>query len=46
MCDHIRRVCGDEVVNRCKPILGLDNEGEVNGVWRDLGIPNMWYTSG
>ena len=46
MHDQIQRVGGDELVNRCKPIWGLNNEGEINGVWRDLGIPNMWYIMG
>lgn len=46
MRDQIGRVGGDELVNRCKPIWGLNSEGEINGAWRDLGIPNMWYIMG
>ncbi|CAK5275373.1 unnamed protein product [Mycena citricolor] len=40
--DNIRRVCGDIVADRCKPIWGLDAEGEVRGCWRDLG--NLAYS--
>ncbi|PPQ97225.1 hypothetical protein CVT26_000750 [Gymnopilus dilepis] len=43
---HIRSVCGEEVANRCKPIWGLDDEGEINGVWRDLGVPGLWTMLG
>ena len=44
--DQIWRVGGDELVSRCKPLLGLDSEGEINGVWRNFGVPNMWYMMG
>ena len=27
-------------------IWGLDNEGEINGVWRDCGLPNFYYMMG
>ncbi|KDR66366.1 hypothetical protein GALMADRAFT_162115 [Galerina marginata CBS 339.88] len=43
---HIRRVCGDEVASRCKDIWGLNDEGELNGVWRDLGVPGLWMMLG
>jgi len=29
--EHIRRVCGDEVTDKCKVIWGFDEEGEVKG---------------
>ncbi|KAJ6515648.1 hypothetical protein C8R45DRAFT_957213 [Mycena sanguinolenta] len=44
--DNIRKVCGDELADKCKPIWGLDEEGEINGCWRDLGIPGLWYMMG
>ena len=44
--DQIRRVGGDELINRCKPVWGLDSEGEIMGAWRNLGVPNMWYMMG
>lgn len=42
----MRRICGDEVADQCKRIWGLDKEGELNGCWRDVGIPNMWFMMG
>ena len=43
---QIRRICGEEVADRCSPIWGLNKEGEINGVWRDLGVPGLWYMMG
>jgi len=42
----VRRLCGDEVGDACKPIWGLNSEGEINGAWRDLGVPGLWYMIG
>ncbi|KAF7355516.1 hypothetical protein MSAN_01468600 [Mycena sanguinolenta] len=44
--DNIRKVCGDTLTDKCKVIWGLDEEGEINGCWRDLGIPGLWYMMG
>ncbi|KAJ6628886.1 FAD/NAD-binding domain-containing protein [Mycena sp. CBHHK59/15] len=44
--DNIRKVCGDEVADKCNPIWGLDEDGEIKGCWRDLGIPGLWYMMG
>ncbi|KAK7054240.1 hypothetical protein R3P38DRAFT_2856057 [Favolaschia claudopus] len=44
--DNIRKVCGDELTDRCKPIWGLDAEGEIQGCWRDTGLPGLWYMMG
>ena len=44
--EHIRSVCGNEVANRCSPIWDLNKEGELNGTWRDLGVPGLWYMMG
>jgi len=44
--DNIRKVCGDALTDKCKPIWGLDTEGEIQGCWRDLGIPGLWYMMG
>ncbi|KAJ7498695.1 hypothetical protein FB451DRAFT_1334343 [Mycena latifolia] len=44
--DNIRKVCGDELAAKCKPIWGLDEEGEIQGCWRDLGLPGLWYMMG
>ncbi|KAF8150950.1 hypothetical protein B0H34DRAFT_730728 [Crassisporium funariophilum] len=42
----IRKVFGDEVAERTKPVWGLNEEGEINGCWRDLGVEGMWYMMG
>ncbi|KAI0294205.1 hypothetical protein BC826DRAFT_1091694 [Russula brevipes] len=39
-------ILGPEAGARLKPIWGLDPEGEIQGVWRDLGIPRAWYMMG
>ncbi|PCH39755.1 FAD/NAD(P)-binding domain-containing protein [Wolfiporia cocos MD-104 SS10] len=44
--NSIRSVCGDAVAEACNPIWGLDQEGEIQGVWRDLGVPGLWYMMG
>jgi hypothetical protein len=31
---------------RLKPIWGLDAEGEIQGAWRDIGLPNLWCMMG
>jgi hypothetical protein len=43
---HIRRVCGDALVEKCKPIFGLDSEGEIQGALRDIGVRGLWYIMG
>ncbi|KAF8813407.1 FAD/NAD(P)-binding domain-containing protein [Phlegmacium glaucopus] len=42
----IRKVCGDEVAEKMKPVWGLDEEGELNGCYRDLGYQGLWYIMG
>ena len=42
----MKRVVGDELTSRCKPVWGLDSEGEISGAWRNIGVPNMWYMIG
>ena len=44
--EHIRKVCGDAVFERTGHIWGLDPEGELNGVWRDLGVKGLWSMVG
>ncbi|KAG6897057.1 hypothetical protein C0992_004376 [Termitomyces sp. T32_za158] len=44
--DHIRKVVDEDVFNRVKPVWGLDPEGELNGVWRDLGVKGLWLMLG
>ncbi|KAJ7159293.1 hypothetical protein C8R43DRAFT_882040 [Mycena crocata] len=42
----VRKICGDEIGDKVKPIWGLDAEGEIRGTWRDLGVPGLWYMMG
>eukprot|EP00753_Platysulcus_tardus_P018884 PLAT7028.1.p1 GENE.PLAT7028.1~~PLAT7028.1.p1 ORF type:complete len:650 (-),score=-151.71 PLAT7028.1:131-2080(-) len=42
----VLRILGDKVANKLGPIWGISEEGEINGAWRDLGIPNLWYMMG
>jgi hypothetical protein len=44
--DVLRKICGNEIADKIKPILGLDEEGEGRGSWRDLGVPGLWFVSG
>lgn len=44
--DLIRDVCGDAVADNIGHIWGLDEEGEVRGVCRDLGLEGFWCMMG
>ena len=33
-------------MDKCKPIWGLNKEGEINGAWRDTGVKGLWYMAG
>ncbi|RDB27058.1 putative indole-3-pyruvate monooxygenase YUCCA3 [Hypsizygus marmoreus] len=43
---QLRKVCGDAVADAAKPVWGLDDEGEIKGVWRDLGVKGLWCMLG
>ncbi|TFK48074.1 FAD/NAD(P)-binding domain-containing protein [Heliocybe sulcata] len=40
------RLLGDKAADKLRPIWGISEEGEINGAWRDIGIPNLWYMMG
>jgi hypothetical protein len=42
----VRRICGEELGKKVKPVWGLNEEGEINGLWRVLGVPGLWYMMG
>lgn len=44
--EGVRKVCGDEVADKIKPLWGLNEEGEINGCYRDLGYQGLWYIMG
>ncbi|TCD68951.1 hypothetical protein EIP91_009341 [Steccherinum ochraceum] len=44
--DVVRPIVGDTVVDRMPPIWGINDEGEIRGVWREIGTPGLWYMVG
>lgn len=44
--DGYKKILGEELGRRVKPIWGLDSSGEPKGVWRDIGIDNLWSMLG
>jgi putative flavoprotein involved in K+ transport len=46
MRETARRVLGDAAADRCGPVWGLDEEGELRGVWRPTGHPSLWFAAG
>ncbi|KUJ10839.1 putative flavin-containing monooxygenase YUCCA3 [Mollisia scopiformis] len=41
-----RKIFGDKVADRCKDVWDLDEEGEVNAMWRPSGHPGFWFMGG
>jgi len=46
MADSARKIVGEEIGKRLKPVWGLDEEKHVRGVHRDSGHPRVWYCGG
>ncbi|KAJ3503936.1 hypothetical protein NM208_g16413 [Fusarium decemcellulare] len=42
----LRKILGDKVADRVGDVWDLDDEGELNGVWRPSGHPKFWYMAG
>ncbi|KAL1856606.1 hypothetical protein Plec18170_003575 [Paecilomyces lecythidis] len=42
----VQKVMGSKVADRCKDVWDLDEEGELNAIWRPSGHPNFWYMGG
>ncbi|THU84251.1 FAD/NAD(P)-binding domain-containing protein [Dendrothele bispora CBS 962.96] len=42
----IWRICDEESGRKCRKIWGLDDDGELKGCYRDLGVPGLWYMTG
>ncbi|KAH0256972.1 FAD/NAD(P)-binding domain-containing protein, partial [Aureobasidium melanogenum] len=38
-----RKILGDEVADKVLDVWDLDDEGELNGMWRPSGHPHFWY---
>ena len=39
-------LCEPEVVDKVGEVWGIDEEGELNGVWRDSGHPHLFFAQG
>ncbi|GKT50479.1 putative indole-3-pyruvate monooxygenase YUCCA4 [Colletotrichum spaethianum] len=46
MRSSARKILGDEVANRVKDCWDLDEQGEINSIWRSSGHPGVWYMGG
>jgi hypothetical protein len=45
--DSARKLVGEELAARIKPVWALNEEKEPCGVWRsDTGVDNLWYALG
>ncbi|KIM60484.1 hypothetical protein SCLCIDRAFT_124024 [Scleroderma citrinum Foug A] len=44
--DSITDICGPDVANMVGPVWGLDDEGQLQGVWRRTGQPHLWIGLG
>ncbi|KAG1740407.1 uncharacterized protein EDB91DRAFT_1053093, partial [Suillus paluster] len=44
--DSVRLMCGEEVAQKVGPMWGLDDEGELRGVWKDSGHEALWIAAG
>ena len=42
----MRKIIGDEMTAKAKPIWGLTEEGELKGCYGDSGIERMWNIMG
>lgn len=46
MRETARRLFGDEVADRCDPVLGIQANGEIGGLYRRTGQPGFWFMGG
>jgi putative flavoprotein involved in K+ transport len=46
MRESARALLGDAVADRCTPVWGLDDEGELRTMWRRSGHPGFWFMGG
>ncbi|KAF2092761.1 putative flavin-containing monooxygenase YUCCA3 [Rhizodiscina lignyota] len=46
MRTSLRKSLGDKIADRCKDVWDLDEEGEVNAMWRPSGHPKLWFMGG
>ena len=46
MRETARRLFGDGVADKCQPVLGVNPDGELGGLWRRTGQPGLWFMGG
>ncbi|MDQ1505998.1 MAG: hypothetical protein QOD57_3725 [Actinomycetota bacterium] len=46
MRESARRLLGVAVADRCSPVWGLDDEGELRTIWRRSGHDRFWFMGG
>jgi putative flavoprotein involved in K+ transport len=46
MRESARQLLGDVVADRCSPVWGLDDEGELRTIWRRSGHDRLWFMGG
>ena len=46
MLETTRKIMGDELAGQLKEVWGLDEEGELQSVWRRSGHPGFWLAGG
>lgn len=46
MKTSVEKALGPEEASRCKDVWDLDDEGEVNAMWRPSGHPGLWFFGG
>lgn len=44
--EPVKRVIGEELGKKLTRIWNLNEEGELNSIGREIGIPGLWYFSG
>jgi hypothetical protein len=44
--DTVAQVLGDAMAEQLSPVFGIDPEGEMNGIARDCGLPNVLFNVG
>ncbi|KAJ8596565.1 FAD/NAD(P)-binding domain-containing protein [Rhizopogon salebrosus TDB-379] len=44
--DSMREICGDEVASKVGAVWGMDEEGQLQGVWRHSGHDGLWFGMG
>ncbi|KAH7889061.1 hypothetical protein F5I97DRAFT_784725 [Phlebopus sp. FC_14] len=44
--DSMREICGPEVADKIPRVWGLDEEGQLHGVWRYSGHDGLWFGIG